>query len=93
MGIASLVLGIVSVVISFIPFCGVIALVPAIVGLILGIIDTIKKSKEQQPKGMSIAGTVCSAVAIVLIIYWYVAAAATVGSATEMMIESMNSVL
>lgn len=90
MGIASLVLGIVSVVISFVPFCGIIALVPAIVGLILGIIDAVKKSKEQQPKGMSIAGIVCSAVAIVLIIYWYVAAAATVNSATEMM---MNSIL
>lgn len=90
MGIASLVLGIVSVVISFVPFCGIIALVPAIVGLILGIVDAVKKSKEQQPKGMAIAGIVCSAVAIVLIIYWYVAAAATVNSATEMI---MNSVL
>ena len=76
--------------ISFVPFCGIIALVPAIVGLILVIIDAVKKSKEQQPKGMSIAGIVCSAVAIVLIIYWYAAAAATVNSATEMM---MNSIL
>ena len=90
MGIASLVLGIVSVVISFVPFSGIIALVPAIVGLILGIVDAVKKSKAEQPKGMSIAGIVCSAVAIVLIIYWYVAAVATVNSATEMM---MNSIL
>lgn len=80
MGVASLVLGIVSVVISFVPFCGIIALIPAIVGLILGIVDVVKKSKVQEPKGMSIAGIVCSAVAIIFIVYWYLIAAATVST-------------
>lgn len=78
MGVASLVLGIVSVVFSFVPFCGIIALIPAIVGLILGIIEVVNKSKSQEPKGMAIAGLSCSAVAIVFIIYWYIAAAASV---------------
>lgn len=80
MGVASLVLGIVSVVLSFIPFCGIIALIPAIVGFILGIVDVVKKSKAQEPKGMSIAGLVCSAIAIVLILYWYIAAGAAIVS-------------
>lgn len=81
MGVASLVLGIVSVVVSFVPFCGVIALIPAIVGLILGIVDAVKKNKEQQPKGMAVAGIVCSSVAIVFIVYWYIVAGASIISA------------
>ena len=80
MGVASLVLGIVSIVFGFIPFCGAIALIPAIVGLILGIVDAVKKSKAQEPKGMAIAGIILSAIAIVVICWWVfvvIAAAAT----------------
>ena len=58
-------------VISFIPFCGTWAVIPAIVGLVLGIIDWVKKKKTGEAKGKSIAGTICSGVAIVIIIvYW-----------------------
>lgn len=70
MGVAALVLGIISIVIGFIPVIGAIAFVPAIVGLILGIVDIVKKNKEKQPKGMSIAGTVLSSIAIVFILFW-----------------------
>lgn len=73
MGVASLVLGIVSVVLGFIPLCGIIALVPAIIGLILGIIDWVKKKKAGEPKGKSIAGTICSGVAIGFILFYYFA--------------------
>lgn len=78
MGVASLVLGIISVIISFFPFCGIIALVPAIIGLILGLVDTIKKSKTQEPKGQAIAGLVCSTIAVILIIWWYVIAGSSI---------------
>lgn len=74
MGVASLILGIISLVIGFIPFCGIIALVPAIVGLILGIVEIAKKGKAGEPKGKGIAGLVCSAIAIVIIIAYYVLA-------------------
>ena len=70
MGIASLVLGIVSLVIGFVPFCGIIALVPAVIGLILGIIDIAKKSREGTPKGQAITGLTLSSVAIMIIIFW-----------------------
>lgn len=70
MGVAALVLGIISIIIGFIPVIGAIAFIPAIVGLILGIVDIVKKNKEKAPKGMSIAGTVLSAIAIVFIIFW-----------------------
>jgi hypothetical protein len=72
MGVAALVLGIVSLVIGLIPFCGTWALIPAIVGLILGIIDSIKKKKAGEPRGKAIAGTICSILAIVVIIFYYV---------------------
>lgn len=64
MGIAALVLGIISIIIGFIPLCGSIALLPAIIGLILGIVDTVQKSKKGEKKGVSIAGLVLSAIAV-----------------------------
>lgn len=79
MAVASLVLGIVSAILALIPFCGMIAIVPAIIGFILGIVDLVKKSKEEDSKkGMSIAGIVLSAIAIIFIIYYvFVIGAAT----------------
>lgn len=70
MGVAALILGIVSVIIGFIPLCGSIAFIPAIIGLILGIVDTVQKSKKGEKKGVSIAGIVLSAIAIVIISLW-----------------------
>ena len=70
MGLAAMVIGIVAVVLGFIPFCGYFALLPAIVGLILGIIDVKNKSKAKQPKGMGMAGVVLNAVALIVILLW-----------------------
>ena len=70
MGVAALVLGIISIIVGFIPFCGAIAFIPAVIGLILGIIDTVKKSKSGEKKAISIVGLVLSAVAIVIITLW-----------------------
>ena len=90
MGVAALVLGIISIIIGFIPFCGAIALLPAIVGLVLGIIDTVKKSKKGEPKGMSIAGLVLSAVAIAIIIFWVFVISVGIGM-TASTINEMDS--
>lgn len=70
MGIAALVLGIISFIIGFIPLCGSIALVPAIIGLILGIVDTVLKSKKGEKIAISVTGLVLSAISIVVIIFW-----------------------
>ena len=72
MGIATLVLGIVSFILGFIPFCGIIALIPAIIGIVLGIVDLVKRSKEGTPKGVSIAGIILSAFAVIFIIFWVI---------------------
>ena len=70
MGIAALIIGIVAVIVGFIPVCGIIALLPAIVGLILGIVEVSKKSKANQPKGLGLAGIILNAVAIIVIVVW-----------------------
>lgn len=72
MGVAALVLGILALIVSFIPGCGlIIGIIPAIIGLILGIVDTIKKSKSGEKKGVSIAGLILSALAIIIMIGWF----------------------
>lgn len=81
MGIASLVLGIVSLVVAWIPCVGSVAFLPALVGLILGIIDVVKKSKAKAPKGMGLAGTICSGVALLFIIFYAIAIASEASNA------------
>jgi hypothetical protein len=89
MDLAALIIGIVAVVLGFIPLCGTIALLPAIVGLILGIVDVMKKSKAQQPKGKGMAGIILNAVAIVVILLWTLVFAAG-GAVAIDRIEDMN---
>ena len=72
LAVASLVLGIISVAFCWIPFCGTWAIVPAIVGLILGTIDMNKLKKAGRPRGTAIAGFVLNIVAIAVIIIWII---------------------
>lgn len=72
MGVAALVLGIISLIIGFIPLCGSIAIFPAIIGIILGIVDIVVKSKKGEKKGVSIAGLVLSAIATLVIVFWVI---------------------
>lgn len=61
MGIASLVLGIITILFSFIPFVCFIAPLTGTIAFILGIIDIIKKGNSKY--GMPLAGiilTICS---------------------------------
>lgn len=70
MGIAALVLGIIGLIISFVPACNVIMFVPCLVGLGLGIADIAVKSKRSQPKAMGIVATVLNGVALLIIVIW-----------------------
>jgi hypothetical protein len=71
MGIASMVIGIVALVIGFVPFCGAWAIVPAFAGLILGIVDLVLKTKRKRPRGMAIAGVVLNPLAIIVVVAWW----------------------
>ena len=76
MGVAALILGILSLIVAVIPFCGIVALLPCLIGLGLGIGDIIVKHKHGQSKGMGIAGTVLNALALVFILIWTLLVAA-----------------
>ncbi len=74
MAVASLILGIVSIVFSFIPAFNVIGLILGIVGLVLAIV-----AKNKAPSGMATAGLICSIVGIALTLIMLVACAACFG--------------
>lgn len=70
MGIAAMIIGIVALLIGFIPLFGIVGILPAAVGLVLGIVDVVLKGKKQLPRGMSVAGVVLNIVAIGVIVLW-----------------------
>lgn len=70
MGVAALILGIVSLILAFIPIIGIFAFIPAIIGLILGIVSVVSKSKKNEPKGMSIASIILTSISMFIIFIW-----------------------
>jgi hypothetical protein len=94
MGIASMVIGIVSLMIGFIPFCGTWAIVPASVGIGLGIADVIIRSKQNQPRGMAIAGLVLNPLAVtIILLYWITAFSAARTMADSVDTDMSNQIL
>lgn len=89
LGIAALILGIFALVGAVIPFLNYVAWVIGVVGLILGIIALVQKNRR---KGVAVAGTIISAVAIVLSIVlaiaYTVAFASAVSSAAKSAVAS-----
>jgi hypothetical protein len=63
LNIASMVLGIISLVLMF--WAGGIGVIPAIIGLVLGVVGKDKSREVGAPTGMATAGIVCSIVALV----------------------------
>jgi hypothetical protein len=66
MGVASMVIGIVSLLVALVPFCGLIAILPALIGLGLGIADIVSKPKHYPNKGMAVAGVVLNPLAVLV---------------------------
>ncbi|WP_166866028.1 MULTISPECIES: hypothetical protein [unclassified Salinibacterium] len=62
-GIGGLVLGIVSMLLAFIPFFGFVALVPAPFGIISSIVGLVVKNKK---RGLAITGLILSILAIII---------------------------
>ena len=79
MAIASLVLGIISLVLSFFGL-GMISVFTVIIGIILGVLGR----KDPEKKGMATAGLICSIIALVLGIVMWVACAAIIGGAAAL---------
>jgi hypothetical protein len=60
MALAAMILGIVSAAIGWIPVCGLVALGPAIIGIVLGSLGL----KSPRRRGMAIAGIILSVIGI-----------------------------
>lgn len=74
MGIASFVLGIVGFVGIFIPCFNYLAILIAIVGLILGIVDVVRRSKTKEAIGFGITGIILSAITLLILMFIFFAA-------------------
>ena len=71
MGLTALILGIISVLISLIPFCNYFGLVPAIAGIVMGVVSLMNNSKgDLNHRAMSITGIVFCSLAIVMSLIW-----------------------
>ncbi|MCQ2749268.1 MAG: DUF4190 domain-containing protein [Clostridia bacterium] len=99
MAVASLVLGIISLIIGFVPIVGSVAFVPAVVGLVLGIVDLVNSKKEtneeqtekpKSKKGYSIAGVILSGVAIFVILFWNIIVIKLAGLFTTNLINAVE---
>ena len=84
MAIAGLVLGIVAIVLSFVPCINWFAVLPAVLGIIFSAIGLSQAKKTGKGKGQAIAGLVLSILALIWVpIYMLVFLAAAGGAATE----------
>ncbi|MCE3227120.1 MAG: hypothetical protein K0S32_1671 [Bacteroidetes bacterium] len=70
MGIAGMILGIVAIIVSFVPCFGWWAIVLAVVGLVLSVVSMSQAKKAGASKGMAIAGMICSILAIIIGSIW-----------------------
>ncbi|MCK5785807.1 MAG: hypothetical protein KAH54_04505 [Candidatus Sabulitectum sp.] len=89
MDTASLVIGIVAAIIGFIPCLNLFVIVPAIVGLILGIVSFRKRSAEELPTGIALTGIILNALPLVVMTAFLILAMVTGDSYTvnEMIIK------
>ncbi|HRH11069.1 MAG TPA: DUF4190 domain-containing protein [Bacteroidia bacterium] len=69
LGVAGLVVGIISLIFSFIPCLGAWAFIPAIVGIILSAVS-MKQAGPNGSKGMAIGGLICAVIAVIFACYW-----------------------
>lgn len=72
MGLTALILGIISVVMSMVPFCNYVGLIPAMIGLILGIVSLTQKEDDYNSRALSITGIVFCIIAVVMSVVWSV---------------------
>ena len=77
MGVASLILGILSLIFAFIPVVNFIGIFTSLIGIVLGALGR----KNPEGKGTATAGLVCSIIALVLCGFIYIACAGVLGAA------------
>ena len=86
MAVASLILGILSIVLSWIPVAGwIICLIMGVVAIVLGVLG---RKKQPEKKGMAVAGMVMGIIGVVFSLIWVIACGALVGAGAKAAKES-----
>ena len=70
LGVAGLVLGILSLFMAFIPCVGVIAIGPGVIAIVLSIVGLVQANKNNGAKGINIAALVISAIGTIIACLW-----------------------
>jgi hypothetical protein len=70
MGIGAVVLGIIAIVLVFVPGVGMFAVIPGLVGLAMGIAGLVQAGKRQASKGAPAIGLVLNLAALVISLAW-----------------------
>lgn len=70
MGIIGIVLGVISLIVAFIPCVGVVAFIPGTLAVIFSIISIVQATKGYGSKGLGIGALIVSLVAILLAALW-----------------------
>ncbi len=70
LGVAGLILGILSLFMAFIPCVGVIAIGPGIIAIVLSIVGLVQANKYDGAKGINIAAIIISALGTLIACVW-----------------------
>ena len=84
MAIASLVLGILSLIIMWIPFISFVAIILSVIGIILGAIGKKQLATAGQPTGMATAGIVLSIISLALSTIFVIACGACAAAVSSL---------
>jgi len=85
-GIAALILGILALLIAFIPCVGLFALIPGIIAIVLAIVGLSQANSANGAKGVIIAGLVISVIGTVIAAVWLI-----IFSASGTLIEKLST--
>jgi hypothetical protein len=66
MGVAALVMGIISFIVAFIPCIGMAAMFTAIIAIVLGAVGLSQATKASSPRGMMIGGLIVGVIALLV---------------------------
>ncbi|MCL2574214.1 MAG: hypothetical protein FWE34_06675 [Defluviitaleaceae bacterium] len=66
MAVASLVLGVLALVLMWIPVLGIAAIPAALIGIVLAVVGKKNLAAAGSPTGMATAGLVCSIIALII---------------------------
>ncbi len=64
LGVAALIMGIISFVVAFIPCVGLLAMFTAIIAIVLGAIGLSQASRDNSPKGLMFGGLIVGVIAL-----------------------------